>query len=522
MSATPPAGAWPLLELLGIERGFFGVPVLKGVSLSLGAGRILGLVGENGAGKSTLLNVLGGVLRPDKGSMRLEGRPYAPASPSDATARGVAFVHQELNLFANLSVAENVFLHALPRRGPFVDRPRLEARARALLGGIGLDLSPAALVEDLAPGERQLVEIVKALAVEARVVILDEPTTSLSAPEAERLFAIVGRLRAQGRGVVYVSHALGDVLRLSDEILVLRDGAVVGGGPRAGFDEARLVSLMVGREIEAVSPARRTSPGGEVAFEARGVRAGSRVRGIDVAVHRGEVVGLAGLMGAGRTEALRALFGLDPVTGGEVRVAGRPIAPSPRAAIALGVAFVTEDRRQDGLVMDAPVADNLALVALASLAAGGLLSPSRVAAAAREQARAVRVESAAGLGAPARTLSGGNQQKVVLGKWLMARPGVFLLDEPTRGIDVGAKQQVYRLIADLADEGAAVLVASSEIEELVGLCDRILVVRRGQIVARFARPGRPASEGEVSGFDREALLRAALGSGEPGPGEARP
>jgi ABC-type sugar transport system ATPase subunit len=517
--ASPPAAGAPLLELLGVEKGFFGVPVLSGVSFSLGGGRVLGLVGENGAGKSTLLNVLGGVLAPEKGSMRLDGALYAPASPSDATARGIAFVHQELNLFPNLSVAENVFLHALPRRGPLVDRPRLEARTRALLERVGLDVSPAAPVEGLAPGERQLVEIVKALAVEARVVILDEPTTSLSAPEAERLFAIVGRLREQGRAVVYVSHALGDVLRLSDEILVLRDGAVVGGGPRPEFDEARLVSLMVGREIEAVFPARRTSPTGEVAFEARGLRAGSRVRGIDVAVHRGEVVGLAGLMGAGRTETLRALFGLDPVVSGEVRVAGHALRPAPRAAIRRGVAFVSEDRRHDGLVMDAPVADNLALVALASLASGGLLPPARVAAAAAEQARFVRLESATGLGAPARTLSGGNQQKVVLGKWLMAKPGVFLLDEPTRGIDVGAKEQVYRLIAGLADEGAAVLLASSEIEELVGLCDRILVVRRGQVVARFARPGLPAAEGETAGFDRETLLRAALGSGAPG--EAR-
>jgi ribose transport system ATP-binding protein len=522
MSGNARAATAPLLELEGIEKGFFGVPVLKGVSLSLGAGRVLGLVGENGAGKSTLLNVLGGVLVPEAGAMRLEGAPYAPASPSGATARGVAFVHQELNLFPNLSVAENVFLHALPRRGPFLDRARLAARTRALLGEVGLDVSPGALVEDLAPGERQLVEIVKALAIEARVLILDEPTTSLTAPEAERLFAIVERLRAQGRGVVYVSHALGDVLRLADSVVVLRDGAVVGGGPRDQFDEDRLVSLMVGREIEAVFPTRRTAPTDEVALEARGVRAGTGRRGFDVAIHRGEVTGLAGLMGAGRTEALRALFGLDRRESGEVRVAGRPLAPSPRAAIGRGVAFVTEDRRQDGLVMDAPVADNLALVALASLASGGFLPPARVAAAAARQAGALRVESATGLRAPARSLSGGNQQKVVLGKWLMAKPGVFLLDEPTRGIDVGAKQMIYRLIAELADEGAAVLVASSEMEELVGLCDRILVMRRGEIVARFARPGLCAREGEIAGFEREALLRAALGAGGAAPGEVRP
>jgi ABC-type sugar transport system ATPase subunit len=519
---SAPAAGVPLLELVGIEKGFFGVPVLKGVSLSLGAGRVLGLVGENGAGKSTLLNVLGGVLAPEKGSMRLAGEPYAPASPSEATGRGVAFVHQELNLFPNLSVAENVFLHALPRRGPLVDRARLESRTRHLLGEVGLDVPPAALVEDLAPGERQLVEIVKALALEARVVTLDEPTTSLSAPEAERLFAIVGRLRAQGLGVIYVSHALGDVRRLADDILVLRDGAVVGQGPGAEFDEARLVSLMVGREIETVFPARRRAPTGEVALEARGASSGGRARNLGFTLHRGEVLGLAGLMGAGRTEALRALFGLDTLEGGEVLVAGRTLAPSPRCAIARGLAFVTEDRRQDGLLLDASVADNLALVALPSLASRGLLPPERVRDAVAAQAEAVRLESATGLSAPARSLSGGNQQKVVLGKWLMAKPGVFLLDEPTRGIDVGAKQQVYRLIADLADAGAAVLVASSEIEELLGLCDRILVLRRGEIVARFARPGLGPREGETAGLDREAILRAALGASGPAGPEARP
>jgi ribose transport system ATP-binding protein len=509
--STPATGA-PLLELVGIEKGFFGVPVLKGVSLRLGAGRVLCLVGENGAGKSTLLNVLGGVLAPEGGSMRLSGGPYAPASPAEATARGVAFVHQELNLFPNLSVAENVFLHALPRRGPLVDRARLESRTRDLLGEVGLDVPPERLVEDLAPGERQLVEIAKALVVEARVVTLDEPTTSLSAPEAARLFAIVGRLRAQGRGVIYVSHALGDVLRLADDVLVLRDGAVVGQGPRAGFDEARLVSLMVGREIETVFPARRRAPTGEVALEARDASSGGRTRSLGFALHRGEVLGLAGLMGAGRTETLRALFGLDPLEGGAVLVAGRRFVPSPRAAIDRGLALVTEDRRQDGLLLDASVAENLALVALPSLASRGVVAPARVRGAAAAQAEAVRLESATGLGAPARSLSGGNQQKVVLGKWLMAKPGVFLLDEPTRGIDVGAKQQVYRLIADLADSGAAVLVASSEIEELLGLCDRILVMRRGEIVARFTRPGLAFGEGETAGFDREAMLRAALGA----------
>jgi len=471
---------------------------------------VLGLVGENGAGKSTLMNVLGGVLAPDGGRMRLAGAPYAPAAPSAAAARGVAFVHQELNLFPNLTVAENVLLQALPRRGVFVDRAALAERSARLLGEVGLGVPPGTPLERLAPGERQLVEIAKALAADARVVILDEPTTSLTAPEVERLFGILDRLRAKGRGVVYISHTLADVLRVADDVLVLRDGAVVGRGEKAEFDEARLVSLMVGRAIETVFPERRGRPRGEVALAVEGA-GGPRFRGVGLELHRGEVLGLYGLMGAGRTELVRSLFGLEPLDAGRVSVGGRPLGRSPRAAIAQGLALVTEDRRHDGLVMDAPVAENLALVALPSLAsAAGVLAPERVAAAVRAQAGAVRLESATGLDAPARSLSGGNQQKVVLGKWLMARPSVFVLDEPTRGIDVGARQQVYRLVADLADGGAAVLVVSSEIEELLGLCDNLLVMRRGEIVARLARP-----------FDREAVLRAALGTTAREPGSAR-
>jgi ABC-type sugar transport system ATPase subunit len=467
---------------------------------------VLGIVGENGAGKSTLMNVLGGVVFPDSGEVRLAGAAFRPRGPADAMGRGVAYIHQELNLLPNLSVAENLFLARLPRRRLLVDRARLEAQARERLLAVGLDVSPWALVGDLGPGSRQLVEIARALAADAPVVILDEPTTSLTAPEAERLFALVRRLRDEGRGLVYISHALGDVLRLADDVLVLRDGEVVGAGPAASFDEARLITLMVGRSVDTVFPARAGQPPGEPALDVSGLGRRGAFRHVSLAVRRGEVVGLAGLMGAGRTDVLRAIFGLEPPDAGEVRVHGRLLRPDPREAIARGVALVTEDRREDGLVLDATIAENLALASLPAHSRGGWIDRRALARALAAQAEAVRLDATAGLGRPARTLSGGNQQKVVLGKWLLGHPSVVLLDEPTRGIDVGAKQQVYRLVADLAAAGTAVLLASSEIEELLGLADRVLVLRRGSVVDELVRPE----------FDRERILGAALGAAPAG------
>ena len=495
-----------LLEVERVSKAFSGIPVLKDVSLSLAAGHVLGIVGENGAGKSTLMNVLGGIVVADAGAVRLAGAEFRPRGPAEAMGRGVAYIHQELNLLPNLSVAENLFLARLPRRGLLVNRRRLEADARERLLAVGLEVSPWGLVGELGPGARQLVEIARALAADARVVILDEPTTSLTAPEAERLFALVRRLRDEGRGLLYISHALGDVLRLAGEVLVLRDGEAVAAGPASGFDEPRLIALMVGRSIETVFPTRAAAPPADPALEVEKLGRKGAFREVSLAVRPGEVVGLAGLMGAGRTEVLRAIFGLEPPDSGDVRVHGRRLRPVPREAIARGVAIVTEDRRADGLVLDASVAANLALASLPAHAHGGWIDRGALARALAAQAEAVRLDAPAGLGRPARTLSGGNQQKVVLGKWLLGRPSVVLLDEPTRGIDVGAKQHVYRLVADLAAAGAAVLLASSEIEELLGLADRILVLRRGSVVDELARPE----------FDRERILAAALGTASGG------
>jgi ribose transport system ATP-binding protein len=500
----------PALQFSGISKSFFGVKVLKAISLSVPAGRTLGLVGENGAGKSTLMNILGGNLRPDTGAMRLFGEPFHPRHPQAATAAGIAFIHQELNLFSNLSIAENLFLTAFPRRRGLIQRRALHDRARALLDEVGLAMPPDTPVERLSAGERQLVEIAKALSIGPRLIILDEPTTSLTARETEHLFALLGRLKARGLTLIYISHALNDVLRLCDPIVVLRDGEVVGAGRREEFTAERMIQLMVGRSMEQLFPPREAAPADAVALEVRGLSQPGMVRNLSFVVHRSEVVGIAGLMGSGRTELARMLFGLDPVTTGTIHLAGEAVERlSPRQRVARGLAFLTESRREEGVCMEASIADNITLVSAPALARGpvGWLDLRALRQRVDQVRQAVTLTPTARNEQPVKTLSGGNQQKVVLAKWLLNDPKVFILDEPTRGIDVGAKYEVYLLIRRLARRGAGVLVISSEIEELIGLCDRILVMRRGEIRADFA----------AAQFDRERILRAALSEGPAGP-----
>ena len=367
----------PLLQFDAVEKSFFGVRVLKAVSFDVGAGRVVGLVGENGAGKSTLMNLLGGNLQPDAGTMKFNGVAYTPRTPREAKATGIGFVHQELNLFPNLSIAENLFLAGFPTSGPLIRRRQLHERAAALLQRVGLELPPATLVESLSTGERQLVEAAHALSFEARLIILDEPTTSLSSRESERLFTLIRQLRAEGRSLIYISHTLDDVLRLSDDVVVLRDGEIVGKGEVGEFGQSRLVSLMVGREFKQLFPERRTptrgdsSPPGLAApetgtslLEVRSLTQPGVARDISFTLHRGEVLGLSGLMGAGRTELARILFGLDAHERGTIAVAGQPLTGSPRWRIQRGLAMLTESRRDDGLCLEASVADNMALVTL--------------------------------------------------------------------------------------------------------------------------------------------------------------
>ena len=489
----------------GIRKGFFGVQVLQGITLEVHAGRILGLIGENGAGKSTLMNVMGGVIRSDAGSMRLNGTPYAPQGPRDASTAGIGFIHQELNLFTNLSVGENIFIEGFPcvPRLPFIARRRMAARAGDVLADMGLTISPGTLVESLSPGERQLVEIAKVLAADARIVIFDEPTTSLTAKETRMLFDIIRRLRQRGTAIVYISHILGDVRELADDVAVLRDGALVASGPVADFPIPKMISSMVGRDVKNIYPPPPDSARPEEVLRVSGLSHPGIVAGIDLAVRAGEIVGVFGLMGAGRTELARMIFGLDPYERGSVTVAGTPLRPGdPQASITAGLAFVTENRRDEGLLMTVPIAENIGLVALPRFARTftGAIDRKRLYEEAGSTAAELRIKAASYFTQSAKSLSGGNQQKVVIAKWLLAHPNVLIVDEPTRGVDVGAKYEVYTIVDEMAERGSGVLFISSELEELMGVAHRIVVMNRGEIIGSFDR----------SEFTQERIMAAAF------------
>jgi ribose transport system ATP-binding protein len=495
----------PVVELTNIDKSFFGVPVLRQVSLRVELGSTLGLVGENGAGKSTLMNILGGNLSPDSGQMKLAGMPYAPRSPRDADESGVAFIHQELNLFPNLSIAENLFLTRFPFRFARIDRQAIRRRSAELLEQAGLDVSPNVRVETLSAGERQIVEIAKALSLDARLIILDEPTTSLTSRERDRLFELLLTLQQRGIAMIYISHAIGDVRQLCDNIVILRDGQVADHGPVAEFDTHRIVSRMVGRESDQQFPTGRRQATGDVLLRVHEVSQPGVVHRVTFDVHRGEIVGISGLMGSGRSELARILFGLDPMSMGQIELNGQSLnGLSTRQRIRRGLALLTESRRDDGLCMQASIRENISLVSASRFSSGpiGVIRKRRLLEAVSRIRQDVKMTPSVDDQQPVRILSGGNQQKTVLAKWLLSDPPLLILDEPTRGIDVGARFEIYTLINRLADQGAGILIISSELDELIGMGDRILVMRQGEIRDELDRES----------FDRHRIMRGSLHS----------
>jgi D-xylose transport system ATP-binding protein len=485
----------PLLEMRNIVKEFPGVRALDGVSFVLEEGEIHALVGENGAGKSTLMKVLAGVYPHGSfsGDILLRGRPSNFYNVRDSAAAGIGMIFQELSLVKEMSVAENIFLGREPTRLGVIDRHRLEHDAKALLRDLGLAIDPRVPVGRLGIGRQQLVEIAKALSQNAEIFVLDEPTAALTESEVDLLFDILRRLRERGVGMVYISHKLDEIYRIADRITILRDGATVGTHAANELAPDRLIADMVGREVGEIFPAERHIPG-DVALEVRDLSAQDpgaprkSLSNISFALRRGEVLGIAGLMGAGRTELLSALFGaFDGTVTGEILVDGRTAKiRSPADAIRSGIGFVTEDRKRTGFVPGQSVARNVTLAALPAVSGRFFTDSIRenAAAAAPMRSLGIRPNDPA---AVVDTLSGGNQQKVVLAKWLLTDPSILLLDEPTRGIDVGAKQEVYAEINRLAREGLAILLVSSELPEILGLSDRILVLREGRVAAEFTR-----------------------------------
>ncbi|MDX7951450.1 ATP-binding cassette domain-containing protein [Lichenihabitans sp. Uapishka_5] len=490
------------LHLKGITKRFSGVLALDGAELRVNRGEVHALLGANGAGKSTLMNVLGGVVMKDAGEILIDGRPVELKGPRDSIANGIAFVHQELNVLSSMTVAENIFIADLPTRGPLVDRDLMEERARALLERVGARFSPATRLGSLSTGDQQLVKIARVLVRNPAIVIFDEPTSSLTSRERERLFDIIRALRKGGAAIIYITHFMDEMFQLCDRITVMRNGEVVGTGAVGDYTSPDLVWLMLGdvEQGERIkAPARFT---GEPFLRVRGLNRGAAVRNVDFDLRPGEIVGLWGLLGSGRTELLRSLVGLDAKDSGEIRVAvGGTLEPVTPAQLHRMTGFVTEDRRGEGLILPLPVESNLTLASLGRLLGRlRLIRPSAERSLADDLVSRLRIKVAR-LSQPVRTLSGGNQQKVVFGRWLATTPPLFLLDEPTRGLDVSAKTEILKLTVQLAREGASVLVVSSELEELMRVCDRYLVISRGAIVAEY--PGDAT---------RDDLLDAASGT----------
>lgn len=492
-----------VLKVEDLCKNFGPVKVLEEVNFTLKKGEVLGLVGENGAGKSTLMNVLGGIHPKSSGYVELFGRQYEPQKPEDATNAGIAFIHQELNLFTNLTVAENIFIDKGRANKPFLSRKEINEEASRILGKLGLSVDPNSKVEKLTMGMRQMVEIAKAVAKDAKIIFFDEPTTSLSPAEKGTLFELIQEFSKKGISMIYISHALEDVVMLCDEILVLRDGKTIG--EQAKIDTVTLdeiVSRMVGRRMEQMYPYVEKNVG-ETILSVEHICQGRTLQDVSFQIKKGEIVGLFGLMGAGRSELAHGIFGTEIIDSGDIQYKGNPVKTiNPQKWVQEGAAFITENRRDEGLLLKKSVSENLVLCSLSQLGKHfGVLDSKKQIEVSKKFVEELRIKTDDVMNQKVCNLSGGNQQKVVIGKWLMIEPEFIILDEPTRGVDVGAKEEIYHQINHMALQGTGVLFISSEMEELIGVCDRILIMHKGQLTGELKR----------NEFTQDTLLKYAIG-----------
>jgi ribose transport system ATP-binding protein len=497
--------AAPFLELVGVGKTYPGVKALDRVSLAVGRGEVVALIGENGAGKSTLMKILGGIVAPSEGVIRIDGEERHAMTVAGALAAGIAFVHQELNLFDNLDVAANVMIGREPVFGgplKLIDRSALERKVAPLLERLGVDFSARTPVAELSLAQRQLLEIVKALSHDARIVIMDEPTSSLTIAETARLLKVIAELKAGGVAVIFISHRLNEVEQCADRVVVLRDGAVVGELRRGEIGHEAMIRMMIGRDLKSLYTPPLREPGADL-LDICDLRTSAYPRhAVNLSLRSAEILGMAGLVGAGRTELACAVFGVDRAEAGVLRLSGETISVrSPRDAIEHGIFLVPEDRKRSGLVLDNSVTENVTLANLTAFASAMLVRPSAERECALRQLKALNIK-APSVDIRVSTLSGGNQQKVVLAKWLSMRPKVIIFDEPTRGIDVGAKSEIYALMRGLADAGVAILMISSDMEEVIGVSDRIVVMWEGAISGFLTRQQ----------FSEENVMRLAVGS----------
>lgn len=492
-----------VLEMNHIAKSFPGVKVLDDVTLRIRPGEVHALMGENGAGKSTLMKILMGIYTADAGELVFDGQPFTVRNPRDAMDRGIAMIHQELNPILDMQVYENIYIGREKKRGMLVDQKTMQKETAALLQKLGIDISATAYMRDLSVAQCQLIEIVKAISIEAKVIVMDEPTSAITDREVDTLFTQIRRLRSEGVAIIYISHKMDEIFKICDTITVLRDGKFIGTDAAAHMTSEQLIRMMVGRDITEVFP-KADAQIGETLLEVRGLSMGSRVRNVSFTLRRGEVLGIAGLVGAGRSELVETIFGMRRKSAGDILIGGKPVKlDTPAHAIAHKLALITEDRKFTGLNLDGSVAENVTLVDLKRLFPSGLIDHAKEKSIANRYIEELSIKTP-GPDQLVANLSGGNQQKVVIAKWLVTEPDIIILDEPTRGIDVGAKRDIYLLIGEMVQAGKAVIVISSEIPEVMGLADRIIVMAEGRLTGEVER----------SAFSQERIMTYAAQFGE--------